>query len=141
MADLVLDASLALAAVLPGERSAKIADAVMSGVSAEGVAVPELWHLEVGNAVLMHVRRQRLPAESAPGLIRRLRNIPVVTDLETSSHAWGETMRLAITRGLTLYDAAYLELAMRLNLPLASLDRTLRRAAEAERVVLANPPA
>ena len=132
---------MALAAILPGERSALIAAEIMSRVAVEGGIVPELWHLEIGNTVLTHVRRQRIPADLAPRLISRLRDLPVTIDSETSRHAWDTTMRLAITRGLTLYDGAYLELALRLHLPLASFDKALRRAAEAEQVVLANPPA
>jgi predicted nucleic acid-binding protein len=62
--------------------------------------------------------------------------LPISIDLETDLHAWGETLRLAEKRKLTLYDAAYLELAMRRGLPLATLDADLRSAAQSEKVQL-----
>ena len=62
--------------------------------------------------------------------------LPIQTDAETEKHAWRSTLQLAERHRLTIYDAAYLELAMRRGLPLASLDRDLRAAATAENVVL-----
>jgi len=65
-----------------------------------------------------------------------LAQLPIDIEGETDHQAWGATLRLAIRHELTLYDAAYLELALRRNLPLASLDEVLRRAARAEKVKL-----
>jgi predicted nucleic acid-binding protein len=62
--------------------------------------------------------------------------LPIQTDPDTEKHAWRSTLRLADLHRLSVYDAAYLELAMRRGLPLASLDRELRVAAAAENVVL-----
>ena len=75
------------------------------------------------------------PAHLSPAL-QSLATLPIEEDGEISSHAWAETLALADTYRLSLYDAAYLEVAWRRELPLATLDRALRRAAEAEGVPL-----
>ncbi|HZY71671.1 MAG TPA: type II toxin-antitoxin system VapC family toxin, partial [Edaphobacter sp.] len=62
--------------------------------------------------------------------------LPVNVDMETDRQAWGATLQLAARHKLTVYDAAYLELAQRRGLPLATLDGALRTAAEAEKIVL-----
>ncbi|MBS0639737.1 MAG: type II toxin-antitoxin system VapC family toxin [Acetobacteraceae bacterium] len=61
---------------------------------------------------------------------------PIALDAETNSHAWSTTLNLAGRFGLTLYDAAYLEVAFRRALPLATLDRELRAAASALNVAV-----
>lgn len=141
MAGFVLDASIALAASLPGESGIDIAPTVLKRIPVEEAVVPELWHMEVGNAVLYRLRRGLLNSEEAAPILLWLRTLPVVVDNETSRLALDVTFHLALAHTLTLYDACYLELALRKGLPLATFDKALRRAAEAERVVLANPPA
>lgn len=78
----------------------------------------------------MGVRRQRLESSRRDLLLSALGRLDIRNDPETDRYAWSPTMRLADKFGLTLYDASYLELAQRLNLPLATLDQALRRAAE-----------
>jgi predicted nucleic acid-binding protein len=126
---LVLDASVALAAVLPDEADAALAGAMMTRVADEAAVVPALWHIEVGNGLLVQERRGRLMAGMAKRIIRHLQRMPIMTDAETSLHAWDASFALAAELGLTLYDACYLELAIRVGLPLASFDGALRRAA------------
>lgn len=138
MPDFVLDASIALAAVLPGELAAADAEAIISGLPA---FVPTHWHLELGNTILVQTRRTRLPEAEAIRIITRLRSLPVVIDDETPERALGESYRLADGHKLTLYDAAYLELALRCGLPLATFDKALRRAAQTAGVALVNPTA
>jgi predicted nucleic acid-binding protein len=130
----VVDASVAAAWVLPDEDSAA-ADAILHRVAAEGGVVPGLiWH-ELRNILLMAGRRGRLPeAEIVPSLLR-LRRLPLeAVDMGAVGDAGIVT--LATRHRLTAYDTAYLALAQTRALPLATADRTLRRAADAEGVEL-----
>jgi len=124
---LVLDASIAMAWCFPDEdhpyprgvlRMLRQADAV----------VPAIWPLEIANALAVAERRNRLkPAESARFLLL-VRGLGVVVDPQTASLAFSETLALARRHALSVYDAAYLELAMREGLPLATLDDAMERA-------------
>ncbi len=84
----------------------------------------------------MGVRRKRYPAQERDGHLADLGELSSRTDGQTAAHAWGRTLELAERHNLTVYDAAYLELALRRRLPLATLDRELREAASAEKVAL-----
>ncbi len=132
---LVLDSSITLAWVYSEETTQAIHD-VLSLVSENGAWVPALWRLEVANILEMGVRRGRTDAAFRDAVLVDLALLPVSVDLETDRHAWGATLSLASRHRLTLYDAAYLELAQRRRLPLATLDRELRAAATAEGVSL-----
>jgi predicted nucleic acid-binding protein len=91
--------------------------------------VPASWPLEIANGLVMAERRGRInPAESA-SFVAMIEELPIVADEATGPRAMHETMSLAREHRLTAYDAAYLELAMRLGLPLATDDRGLRVAA------------
>jgi predicted nucleic acid-binding protein len=89
-----------------------------------------LWPLEVLNALTVAERRGRLDAARRQLLAGFLRDLPISLDHETATQAWTTTAHLAERFRLTLYDAAYLELAQRLALPLATLDGELRAAAQ-----------
>jgi predicted nucleic acid-binding protein len=128
---LVLDASFAVAWLFASERSSSLRVSVRR-VAAEGGIVPSLWRLEVANALRNAMRRARCDQSYADRSIERLRRLRIAVDLETDRHAWGETRRLAIAHDLTAYDAAYLELAVRLQCPLASCDAALVKAARGE---------
>ena len=126
----VLDSSVALAWVLPGEGDAAT-EALLDEVADAGAAAPGLWPLETGNVLLQAEKAGRItPAERRQALTT-LAGLPVHIDPDTAAHAWSQTFGLAQAQGLTVYDASYLELALRLALPLASLDRKLRGAATA----------
>jgi len=127
----VLDASIVLAAVLPGEIAAPAATKILARVPEEEALVPGLWHLEIGNTVLVRLRRRHVTMPEAEKILERLRALPVTLDSETPAHAFDVTFRLAFTHTLSLYDAAYLELALRRGLRIANLDQNLRRAAAA----------
>jgi predicted nucleic acid-binding protein len=131
---LVVDASIAAAWVLPDEDNAA-ADAVLHCVAAEGGVAPGLlWH-ELRNILLTAARRGRLPeAELVPTLLR-LRRLPIEA-VDTTAGGDAMLAALATGHGLTAYDAAYLLLARERDLPLATADIALRRAAGAEGVAL-----
>ena len=69
-------------------------------------------------------------------VLEDLESYPIDVDPETDRHAWGATLQLAIRYRLSLYDAAYLELAQRRRVPLATLDRDLQAAAKAEGITV-----
>jgi predicted nucleic acid-binding protein len=132
---LVLDSSVTLAWVYSAETTRAISD-VFDRIADYGAYVPALWRLEVANVLQFGVRRGRGDAAFRDAALADLALLPIRQDLETDRQAWTETLRLAIRHGLTLYDAAYLELAHRRKLPLATLDGELRAAAKAEGIVL-----
>jgi predicted nucleic acid-binding protein len=84
----------------------------------------------------MSVRRGRHDASFRDAALADLTVLPVSIDAETDRQAWGTTVRLAAQHRLTVYDAAYLELAQRRGVPLATLDTELRNAASAEGLIL-----
>lgn len=127
---LVIDSSVALAWCFEDERTSATV-AVLERIGQSGAAAPALWPLEVLNVLVLAERRKRLTATQRHNLAGSLRDLPVTLDYETAAQAWGATVRLAEQHRLTLYDATYLELAQRLDLPLATLDQELRTAAGA----------
>jgi len=84
----------------------------------------------------MAMRRKRIDAAFRDRGLTHLGELPVAVDSETDAHAWTTTLRLADRFDLTLYDAAYLELALRLSAPLATRDEALRSAASSLKVPL-----
>jgi len=124
---LVLDASMAVAWLFADERTER-AHAVLRRVAAEGAAVPSLWRLEVANVLENAVRRGRCDRGHVDRSLAHLAQLLIATDEETDRHAWGATLELAREEQLTLYDAAYLELALRLRRPLATADAALAAA-------------
>lgn len=125
---LVLDASLAIAWCIEEEQTPG-AMALLDQVGEQGAAAPALWPLEVTNTLMMATRRKRVPADRRDELIAFLRDLPVTLDTATADQAWGATVLLAERHRLSVYDAAYLELALRRDLKLATLDEGLRKAA------------
>ncbi len=87
--------------------------------------VPSLWHLEVGNVLLGAQRRGRVDKAGIEKFFASLAVYDIEVDCKTVALAWSKTFALGETFGLTIYDAAYLELALRRGIPLASLDKTL----------------
>ena len=132
---MVLDSSAALAWVYSDEITEPIRR-VFNLVGENGAWVPGLWKLEVANILEMGVRRGRHDAAFRDSTLADLALLPISVDTETDRQAWGATLQLSERHRLTMYDAAYLELALRRGLPLASLDAELRRAAQAEGVAI-----
>ncbi|MGO9007871.1 MAG: type II toxin-antitoxin system VapC family toxin [Beijerinckiaceae bacterium] len=126
---IVLDASLAFSWYFEDERTPAI-DAVLDQVADAGGLVPCLWRLEIANGFQMAIRRKRVDRDFRDRALRHLGSLPIIVDPETFAYAWSATLGLADRFALTLYDAAYLEIAVRRNVPLASLDQELRAAGE-----------
>jgi predicted nucleic acid-binding protein len=121
---LVLDSSVTLAWLYSDETTEAVRQ-VFDQLCQSGAWVPGLWRLEVGNILEMGVRRGRHDSDFRDSTLTDLALLPIQTDSETDRHAWGATAHLAARHRLTLYDAAYLELALRRELPLATLDHSL----------------
>lgn len=133
--NLILDSSATLAWVYSAETTEAIRH-VLDLVSEGGAWVPGLWRLEVANVLEMGVRRGRHDASFRDATLADLAVLPIAVDPETDRQAWGPTVRLAERHHLSLYDAAYLELAKRKGLPLATLDRQLSAATMAEGIAV-----
>ena len=132
---LVLDASMAVAWLFDDERTAA-AHQVMHSVLRDGAIVPSLWRLEVANVLQNAARRGRCDEAYVDRSLNRLSRLPISIDPDTDERAWGTTLALAREQGLTLYDAAYLELAVRSGYSLASCDAALVAAAARKRVTV-----
>ena len=126
----VLDNSVALAWCFEDEQTPAVM-ALLDRVTETGAIAPLLWPLEALNGLLVAERRRRLNSATRAALTAFLRELPIMLDLDTAERAWGEAAQLAERFRLSVYDATYLELALRRRLPLASLDQGLREAAGA----------
>ena len=129
MSGFVLDASIALAWCFDDEATDETT-ALLDRMERESAHVPSLWHIEVANVVAISGRKGRLSPARAAEFAALIDALPVLVDEETPGRALREILDLARHERLTAYDAAYLELAMRQGLPLATRDEELRRAAE-----------
>ena len=124
----VLDCSVALAWYFQDEANA-YARSVRQALAKTTAVVPALWPLEVANILVLGERRGRSTTADAAKWLGYLQWLPIRVDEETPARAWSDILPLARTYELSSYDAAYLELALRLGLPLASLDDPLKAAA------------
>jgi predicted nucleic acid-binding protein len=107
-------------------------DEIQDWLTADARAhVPTLWHVEIANVLWACERRKRITEADSVRFLAVLEALNIMTDHQTEQHAGQKTLGLARQHGVSVYDAAYLELAMRLGLPLASKDETLRKAAQA----------
>lgn len=131
----VLDASITLAWIYANEATDPVLR-VFDLLKVDGAWVPALWRWEVANALQMNVRRGRHGENFRDNALAALTLFSIKVDLVSEQQAWGKPVVLAERHKLTVYDAAYLELALRRRLPLATLDRDLRAAASAEKVEL-----
>jgi predicted nucleic acid-binding protein len=136
VSDFVLDASLALQWFLEDEADRKYSLAILASLSEKRALVPLLWFYEVGNGLLMAYRRKRIALDQIDGFLSRLKALPIQAAQQTPVEIL-ELPALAQVRGLTNYDAAYLAVAKRFNLPLATTDKGLRTAATLMGVSLA----
>ncbi|MBL9175543.1 MAG: type II toxin-antitoxin system VapC family toxin [Verrucomicrobiales bacterium] len=127
--EFVADASVAVAWVHPAQSSREASawlDALAAGAQ---LIVPSIWSLEVSNALLTLERRGGLQPEERHRALEFLRALPVVVDHDGGAHAFGDLAALATRETLSVYDASYLELALRRKLPLGCRDGALRAAA------------
>jgi len=126
---LVIDSSAALSWCFEDEASLET-DALFERVRDLGAVVPGLWHLEVANVLLQAEKRGRITGGDVTMRLDLIAALPITTDSETTARAWREILALARAQGLTTYDAAYLELAIRRGLPLQTKDEALIGAAK-----------
>ncbi len=124
----VIDASVASAWMLDDE-SVSFADEEYAIVQANGGFVPQHWHFEIRNALLMAERKGRIVQGTIAAHLNRLSNLSIRTDQTPDLDV---ALELARRHQLSFYDALYLELAMRRGLSLATLDNALERAATSE---------
>jgi len=127
----VLDNSVAMRWLLATEKRADqvYAESVLSSLTEAQALVPGLWHLEVCNVSLGAERRGDTTAGEVEAFLAHLEELPVRVDPMSSAKAFSRTLGLARSYALSAYDAAYLELAIREHAPLATLDKSLRKAA------------
>ncbi len=126
----VLDNSVALAWCFHDEQTPPIMD-LLDRITETGATAPTLWPLEALNGLYVAERRRRITHAQRTQMAGFLRDLPVRLDGEAADRAWTALAALAERFRLSLYDAAYLELAQRRNLPLATRDAALGRAAHA----------
>jgi predicted nucleic acid-binding protein len=114
----------------------RYADSIAESLSSARAVVPTIWPLEVANTLLMGERCKRSTEPQTTAFLSRLGQLPITIDHQTTAAAWSSTMRLARQHQLSAYDAAYLELALRLGAPLATLDEALKKSAKAAGVAV-----
>lgn len=125
----VADASVAIAWVHPAQATAET-DAMLDRLAAgDSLVVPALWPLEVANVLTVLRRRRKLTSDEARTAIEIIRELPAVIDHEAAAIAFTRLVDLASEHDLTIYDATYIELAKRRQLPLATNDTRMKQAA------------
>ena len=129
MTSVVIDASVALAWCFPDE-SSDYADAVLVELEGKTILVPAVWSLEVGNAMVIGERRKRISTEDIERFVQLVRSLPIQQDVTPTTELFDGVLSVAREHNLTAYDAAYLELAIRRKVPLATLDKKLREASK-----------
>src|SRR5260221_16656 len=125
----VLDASIMLAWCFSDEAT-PATTLLLERLESESAIVPSLWPLEVGNILIAAEKRKRISYADAKEFVSLLENLDIEIDTETGSRGFHDIISLAYSEKLTTYDAAYLELAMRHGLPLATKDMALMQAAK-----------
>jgi len=124
---LVLDSSVTLAWIF-GDETTLALERIFDEVAERGAVVPSLWRLEVASCLTVALRRGRVAEGFGRAALADLSQLDIVVDAHTEANAWSDTQELAERFGLTLYAAAYIELASRRALPLATLDAEMRAA-------------
>ncbi|MGL5836610.1 MAG: type II toxin-antitoxin system VapC family toxin [Waterburya sp.] len=137
MSDFVLDCSVSISWIFSDEHS-DYAETVLRLLEDWQAIVPSIWFLEMANVLLVGERRGRITQAQTTQALLLLDALDIVVDDNTENQAFSTTLTLGREQGLAAYDAAYLELAMRLKLPLATLDARLAAAAKHCGVVLFN---
>jgi predicted nucleic acid-binding protein len=115
------------------------AEAVLESLESAEACVPAIWPLEVGNVLLVAERKKRLSQAAVVRFLALLGGLPISVEQETPERMLKEIVSLAREQGLSTYDASYLDLAMRLGLPLATQDTSLARAAKKCKVPAFDP--
>jgi len=132
MTDFVLDNSVAMRWLLASNKDAdqSYAEKVLESFTEKEALVSDLWHLEASNVLLGAEKHSGLSVGNIEGFISQLENLPIHVDSLTSHQAFNRTLALGRAYKLSSYDAAYLELAIRKGIPLATLDKYIVKAAK-----------
>jgi len=125
----VVDNSVVMAWCFKDEAN-RYADSVLDRLSEATAIVPSIWLFEVVNVLLVAERRKRISAADSVRFITLLSKLPIVVEQERPEHYMKDLLGLARGNNLSGYDAAYLDLAMKNGIPLATLDKRLRKAAK-----------
>lgn len=131
----IIDASAALAWCFADEKT-KESELLLEKLISEAVIVPSIWSLEIGNILIGALKKGRITYAGVMQFLTLLKKLDIRVDEETNTRAFHEILTLAHSQDLTTYDASYLELAMRLGLPLATKDKELKVVAEKLGVVI-----
>lgn len=131
----VIDNSVVMAWCFQDQTS-KYTEAVLAGLETAEAYTPAIWPLEVGNVLLVAERKNLLSQADVIRFLALVRSLPIVVEQESSDRMLTEILALAREHHLSTYDASYLDLAMRLGLPLATQDKALSLAARRCRVPL-----
>jgi predicted nucleic acid-binding protein len=123
----VLDASIPACWALQDEEDPR-AETAFARMKNDEAVVPSLWWFEIRNILVVNERRKRITESDSSLFLRDLAGLRVRTDREPEESV---VLKLARTHGLSVYDATYLELALRTATPLATLDAQLTAAARA----------
>jgi predicted nucleic acid-binding protein len=135
--DFVVDASVSLTWCFE-DQTTPYGEAVLDRFLESGAVVPGIWTLEIANALVVGERRRRLSEAQTIRFIGLLGELPIEVEESDLDTAFGPVLAIARAHRLSAYDAAYLELAARRGLPLATLDSALVEAAPAVGVPLLN---
>ena len=130
MSQFVLDCSVAVSWCFDDEKHDDT-DALLTTIRDHGAWVPSLWHLEVINVLVQGCKRGRLSGDHADTFLNLLGQLNIYTDTDTHNHCFTDIYNLSKTHGITSYDSAYLELAQRRNIPIATKDKELNKVAQA----------
>ena len=125
----VIDNSVVTAWCFEDERNV-YAESVLDRLDGGEAFVPAIWPLEVGNVLLVAERKKRLNQASVARFLELLNTLPIIVEQETPERMLKEIFSLGRVQGLSTYDASYLDLAMRLDLPISTQDLSLMRAAK-----------
>jgi predicted nucleic acid-binding protein len=126
---MVLDASVAVAWCFEDENThftEGLLDLLSAGTE---VLTPAIWPFEVANALLVAERRKRITVAQVTALLRSMAGLPIMVESIETRYAFEQILSVARQQNLTEYDAAYLELALRAGVPLATLDEKVKQAA------------
>ncbi len=131
MSNFVLDNSVAMRWFMPSNKAQdqNYSINVLTSLSNASALVPNLWHLEAVSAMLGSERRKEITVGQIESYLTKLDKLPIFVDSQTAHNAYGRTLSLARAFNLSSYDACYLELAIRESVPLATLDKKLKKAA------------
>jgi len=127
----VVDASVAVGWVVRSQASDGVLGLLESVVAGQPALVPALWTFEVANSLIILLRRRVIQEDQYERARHDLADLGMIVDEEGTRLALEEISRVARTYSLSVYDASYLELALRRRLPLASRDAALNKAAKA----------